>query len=66
MDSGQSVFARRGYGPAHIVKQFRKRAIYARLRTADAIELICSSEYVNAALLAPDDQGSDSRESLAT
>jgi hypothetical protein len=60
-ESGQNVFARRGYGPAHIVKQFRKLAIYARLRTADAIELICSSEYVNAALLVPDDQGVDQR-----
>jgi FkbM family methyltransferase len=51
-ESAQSAFARRGYGPAHVVKHFRKRAIYAGLRTADAIELICSSEYVNAALLA--------------
>jgi hypothetical protein len=51
--SGQSVLARRGYGPEHVIKQFRKRAIYARLRTADAIELIASSEHVNAALLAP-------------
>jgi FkbM family methyltransferase len=59
IESGQNVFARCGYGPAHIVKQFRKRAIYAGLRTADAIELICSSEYVNAALLAPDDQGAE-------
>jgi FkbM family methyltransferase len=54
IESGQNVFARRGYGPEHIVKRFRKRAIYAGLRTADAIELICSSEYVNAALLAPE------------
>lgn len=52
IESGQSVLARRGYGPEHILKQFRKRAIYARLRTADAIDLICSSEDVNAALLA--------------
>lgn len=53
IESGQSVLARRGYGPEHIVKRFRKRAIYAGLRTADAIDLICSSEHVNAALLAP-------------
>jgi hypothetical protein len=26
------------------------------MRTADAIELICTSEHLNAALLAPDDQ----------
>jgi FkbM family methyltransferase len=65
-ESGQSVFARCGYGPAHIVKRFRKRAIYGRLRTADAIELICSSEYVNAALLVSDNQGADSRLSVAT
>jgi FkbM family methyltransferase len=58
IESGRSVFARRGYGPDHIVKQFRKRAIYGRLRTADAIELICSSEQVNAALLTPDETDS--------
>lgn len=52
-ESAQNVFARRGYGAAHIVQQFRKRAIYTNLRTADAIDLICSSEYVSAALLAP-------------
>jgi FkbM family methyltransferase len=51
--SGQGVLARRGYGPEHLVKQFRKRAIYGSLRTAHAIDLICSSEHVNAALLAP-------------
>jgi FkbM family methyltransferase len=56
IESGQSVFARRGYGAAHIVKQFRNRAIYGNLGTADAIELICSTEHVNAALLAPDVQ----------
>ena len=46
-----------GYGATHIVQQFRNRAIYANLRTADAIELICTSECVHAALLAPDEQG---------
>lgn len=47
------IFARRGYGAAHIVRQFRSRAIYAGVRNDDAIDLICRSESVNAALLAP-------------
>jgi len=54
IESGRSVLARRGYGPEHVVKRFRKRAIYGGLGTADAIDLICSSDRVNAALLAPE------------
>lgn len=52
-ETGRAAFERYGYTDAHIVAQFRNRAIYGNLRTADAIDLICSSECVHAALLAP-------------
>ena len=48
-----SVFASRGYGARHIVKAFDNRAIYSGVAMADAIELICTSENVHAAFLAP-------------
>jgi FkbM family methyltransferase len=53
-ESGRRVFEHFGYGAAHIVEQFRNRAVYANLRTADAIELVSSSECVHAALMSPD------------
>jgi FkbM family methyltransferase len=53
MEPGRAVFQRYGYGDGHIVALFRNRAIYAGIKTSDAIELIATREQVNAALLAP-------------
>jgi FkbM family methyltransferase len=53
IEPAAQVFARRGYGPRHILKEFRNRAIYADVRQDAAVDLICRSECVNAALLAP-------------
>lgn len=54
LESGRRVFERFGYGAAHIVEQFRNRAIYADLRSADAIELVSTSECAHAALMSRD------------
>jgi len=59
-EPGKQVFLRRGYGARHIVRQFRNRAVYAGLNAVDAIELVCSSECVNAAFLAPPGADPDS------
>lgn len=53
-EAGWSVFARRGYTDEHIVQRFAYRAIYADLAWDDAADLICTSENVHAAFLAPD------------
>lgn len=50
-ESGRRVFERFGYGREHVEREFRNRAIYTGLTAPHAIELICKSEYVNAALL---------------
>jgi FkbM family methyltransferase len=52
-ESGRTVFLRYGYSDDHAVWHFRNRVIYANVRAADAIELICNSECVHAAVLAP-------------
>ena len=49
---GRALFERYGYGAAHLLEQFRTRAIYAGVATKDAIDLICGSECVHAAFLA--------------
>ncbi|HEY0684848.1 MAG TPA: FkbM family methyltransferase [Steroidobacter sp.] len=56
VEPGREVFARRGYTSAHIVRNFANRAIYTNVRTEDAIELVCTSECVHAALMTPDDR----------
>lgn len=53
VEPGRFVFERRGYGASHILAQFRNRAVYTGVRSSDAIDLIASSEQVNAALLVP-------------
>ncbi len=53
IEPAERVFARLGYGPEHIVRLFHSRAVYANLRQEHAIDLICRSECVNAAFLAP-------------
>jgi hypothetical protein len=55
IEPGREVFARYGYTAKHIVRHFANRAIYTNLRTEDAIELVCTSECVHAALMAPSD-----------
>lgn len=55
IEPGRDVFARHGYGARHIVRDFGSRAIYANVRTQDAIDLVCTSECVHAALMAPED-----------
>jgi FkbM family methyltransferase len=54
IEAGEEVFRRRGYDTRYIVRQFRNRAIYAGLGLEDAIDLICESECVHAALLTPE------------
>lgn len=56
IEPGREVFARYGYTAAHIFRNFGHRAIYTNVRTEDAIELVCTSECVHAALLTPDDR----------
>jgi FkbM family methyltransferase len=56
IEPGREVFARYGYTSAHIVRNFGNRAIYTNVRTEDAIELVCTSECVHAALMTPDDR----------
>jgi hypothetical protein len=54
IEAEEEVFRRRGYDTRYIVRQFRNRAIYAGLGLEDAIDLICESECVHAALLTPE------------
>jgi FkbM family methyltransferase len=49
---GRALFERYGYGAAHVLKQFRTRAVYTGVAPKDAIDLICGSECVHAAFLA--------------
>lgn len=53
IEPGSEVFARYGYTASNIVRNSGSRAIYANLRTEDAIELVCTSECVHAALMSP-------------
>jgi len=65
LEPGCDVFARHGYTAEHIVRNFANRAIYANVRTEDAIELVCTSECVHAALMTPDDRISASGSNAA-
>lgn len=56
VESGREVFARYGYAAPHIIRNFGHRAIYANVRTEDAIELVCTSECVHAVLMTPEDR----------
>lgn len=53
IEPGRDVFARYGYTGEHIVRNFDNRAIYTNVRTEDAIELVCTSECVHAAVMTP-------------
>ena len=54
-NSGFSTFERKGYGEKNIVARFPicDRAVYEGVSNVDAIELICHSQAVHAALLEP-------------
>jgi FkbM family methyltransferase len=52
-ESGRSVFLRYGYSDQHAIRHFPNRVVYPNVHAADAIELICNSECVHAAVLAP-------------
>ncbi|MBM0106328.1 FkbM family methyltransferase [Steroidobacter sp. S1-65] len=55
VECGRDVFARHGYTERHIVRDVGSRAIYTNVRTEDAIDLVCTSECVHAALMTPED-----------
>jgi len=55
IEPARAVFERRGYGEANVVARFYSRSVYSNIRQADAIDLICHAEQVNAALLGPAD-----------
>ena len=48
----RALFERYGYGAAHVLEQFRTRAVYTGVAAKDAVDLICGSECVHAAFLA--------------
>lgn len=51
-DGGAQVFERRGYEPQQVIKtDFQRRGLYMGVSPADAIELLCDTNYVRAALL---------------